>query len=85
VIGEAFFSFRLSIFRSPFLHFFFIMFFRLLDQLHEAVINNQNTPYEKHVDVLLKSSAICRQMAGIVCILCKSGKEILLSRTIHFF
>jgi hypothetical protein len=67
VIGEAlssFFGFPLT-----------GLYFRLLDQLHEAVINNQNTPYEKHVDVLLKSSAICRQMAGIVCILCKSGKD----------
>lgn len=48
---------------------------RLLDQLVEAVTASQQTPHEKHVDVLLKSSALCRQMAGNISILCKSGKR----------
>jgi hypothetical protein len=48
---------------------------RLLDQLIEALNLSQQTPYEKHVDVLLKSSALCRQMSGNISILCKSGKD----------
>jgi hypothetical protein len=58
-----------------------------LDHLHEAVTASQSNPYEKHVDVLLKSSAICRQIAGIVCILCKSGKfySFFYSNHEHFF
>eukprot|EP00599_Poterioochromonas_sp_BG-1_P008165 CAMPEP_0173134596 /NCGR_PEP_ID=MMETSP1105-20130129/1387_1 /TAXON_ID=2985 /ORGANISM="Ochromonas sp., Strain BG-1" /LENGTH=1267 /DNA_ID=CAMNT_0014046427 /DNA_START=161 /DNA_END=3965 /DNA_ORIENTATION=- len=48
---------------------------RLLDQLQEAVVVAQSNPYDKHVDILLKSSSLIRQMAGVVCILCKSGKD----------
>lgn len=48
---------------------------RLLDQLKEAVQISQQNPYEKHVDVLLKSSSICRQMVGCIAVLCKSGKD----------
>ncbi len=51
------------------------MLFRLLDQLHEAVIVSTSNPYDKHVDVLLRSSAIGRQIGGTVAILCKSGKD----------
>eukprot|EP00981_Chlorochromonas_danica_P003688 scaffold681_cov173-Ochromonas_danica.AAC.51 len=48
---------------------------RLLDQLKEAIQISQQNPYEKHVDVLLKSSSICRQMVGCISVLCKSGKD----------
>ncbi len=50
-------------------------FLSLLDQLQEAVVVAQSNPYDKHVDILLKSSSLIRQMAGVVCILCKSGKQ----------
>lgn len=48
---------------------------RLLDQLEEVTVTLTDNPYEKHVDLLLKSSAICRQISGMACILCKSGKD----------
>lgn len=52
---------------------FFFFCVSLLDQLEEAVRHSQDTPHEKHVDILLRSSAICRQIGGITSILCKSG------------
>ena len=45
----------------------------MLDQAKEANAVSSASPYDKHVDVLLKTSALCREMAGIVTILCKSG------------
>jgi hypothetical protein len=50
--------------------------FRLLDQLKEAISVSALNPYEKHVNVLLNSSALCREVGGIVCILCKSGMYV---------
>jgi len=48
---------------------------RMMDQVHEAIANSTAVPHEKHVDVLLKTSALCREMSGIIAILCKSGKD----------
>ncbi len=48
---------------------------RLMGQARDAVALNAHTPYEKHMDVLLKTSAMCRLMGGTVGILCKSGKD----------
>jgi hypothetical protein len=45
----------------------------MLDQLKEAVAFSALNPHDKHVDVLLKSSAICREMGAVTAILCKSG------------
>lgn len=45
----------------------------MLDQIHEAVAASTATPHEKHVGVLLKTSALCREIGGTVGILCKSG------------
>ena len=50
--------------------------FRLLDQLKEALSVSAQNPYEKHVNVLLNSSALCREVGGIICILCKSGMYV---------
>lgn len=50
-----------------------VVFDRLWDQLQDAVSFAASDPYDKHVDVLMKSSALCRTMGGIVSILCKSG------------
>jgi hypothetical protein len=46
----------------------------MLDQLKDAISISALNPHDKHVDVLLKSSAICREMASNTIILCKSGK-----------
>jgi hypothetical protein len=46
----------------------------MLDQLKDAISFSALNPHDKHVDVLLKSSAICREMASNTIILCKSGK-----------
>eukprot|EP01038_Epipyxis_sp_PR26KG_P012151 gene12151-16271_t len=45
---------------------------KLMDQLAEAVSSSSSTPFDKHVSVLLRSSALCREIQGIVGILCKS-------------
>ncbi len=59
-----------------FLHSLCLLFVnRLLDQLHESIIVSATNPYDKHVDVLLRSSAIARQICGTVATLCKSGKD----------
>ena len=47
---------------------------RMLDQVHEAIAASTATPYDKHVDVLLKTSALCREIGGTIGILCKSGE-----------
>jgi hypothetical protein len=46
-----------------------------MDQLEDALVISTENPYEKHVDILMKTSALCRQMSGLVSILCKSGKK----------
>ncbi len=48
---------------------------RMMDQLKDAIGASALNPHDKHVDVLLKSSAICREMGGPTIILCKSGKS----------
>jgi hypothetical protein len=48
---------------------------RLLTQVEESIQHSMETPYEKHVDVLLRTSSLCRAMGGPVGILCKSGKD----------
>jgi hypothetical protein len=48
---------------------------RLLTQVEESIQHSMDTPYEKHVDVLLRTSSLCRAMGGPVGILCKSGKD----------
>ena len=45
-----------------------------MDQLKEAVAFSAINPHDKHVDVLLRSSALCREMGGVTIILCKSGE-----------
>jgi len=45
-----------------------------MDQLKEAVALSAINPHDKHVDVLLRSSALCREMGGVTIILCKSGE-----------
>lgn len=47
--------------------------YRMMDQLKEAIAFSALNPHDKHVDVLLKSSAICREMGAVTAILCKSG------------
>ena len=47
-----------------------------MEQLKEAVALSAMNPHDKHVDVLLRSSALCREMGGVTIILCKSGKEM---------
>lgn len=49
----------------------------MLDQVHEAIAASTTTPHEKHVDVLLKTSALCREIGGTVAILCKSGECVV--------
>ena len=46
---------------------------RLLDQLRHAIAQSLTSPFEKHVHVLLKASALLREMGGAIGILCKSG------------
>ena len=46
----------------------------MLEQLKDAISFSALNPHDKHVDVLLKSSALCREMSAITAILCKSGK-----------
>lgn len=46
----------------------------MLDQLKDAVAQCATNPHDKHVDVLLRSSALCREIGAITNILCKSGK-----------
>lgn len=48
---------------------------RLRDLLQESISIAATNPYEKHVDILMRSSALARQIGGIACILCKSGKD----------
>ena len=47
----------------------------MLDQVHDAIAASTATPHDKHVDVLLKTSALCREISGLVGILCKSGER----------
>lgn len=47
----------------------------MFDEAKDAVKRQAESPYEKHVDVILKTSAFCRKLAGTTAILCKSGKD----------
>ena len=47
---------------------------RLMDQVKEAIAVSSINPHDKHVDVLLKASALCREITAVTSILCKSGK-----------
>lgn len=47
----------------------------MLEQFNHAVLESVNSPYEKHMDLLVKGSELIRSMTGILCILCKSGKD----------
>jgi len=44
-------------------------------EVGQAVAHSSSNVTTKHVDVLLKTSALCREMAGTVGIMCKSGKD----------
>lgn len=48
---------------------------RLLADVEEALKIAEKSPGDKHVHVLMKFSALCREMGGIIGILCKSGKD----------
>jgi len=48
---------------------------RLMDEVKSSIAQAAINPHEKNVNVLLKTSALCRQMGAIVSILCKSGKD----------
>lgn len=47
----------------------------------EAVAWSALNPHDKHVDVLLRSSALCREIGAITNIVCDSGEyyQVLLS------
>eukprot|EP01035_Chromulina_nebulosa_P020470 gene20470-26560_t len=48
---------------------------RLFEETCSALSNAAKSPYEKHVDIFMKSSALCRKIGGVIGILCKSGKD----------
>jgi inositol polyphosphate-4-phosphatase len=48
---------------------------RLLSDVEEALRIAEKSPGDKHVHVLMKFSALCREMGGVMGILCKSGKD----------
>ena len=48
---------------------------RMLVEAREAIARSAASPYEKNVNVLLATSKIAREIGGVVCILCKSGKD----------
>ena len=48
---------------------------RLLVDAREAIDRAASSPYEKNVNVLFTTAKMAREMGGIVCILCKSGKD----------
>ena len=50
---------------------------RAMKALREAIQQNAASPFEKHVDVLLTSSSLCRTIGGVIGILCKSGNSIV--------
>ena len=49
----------------------------MMEQLKEAIAFSAMNPHDKHVDVLLRSSALCREMGGVTIILCKSGESFV--------
>jgi hypothetical protein len=46
-----------------------------VDELIQCVNSTEATASEKNVNVLVKASVAIRAVAGVVCILCKSGKD----------
>ncbi len=47
-----------------------------------AIQNASQSPSDKHVHVLLKTSSLCREMGGTLGILCKSGERSSAERTV---
>jgi hypothetical protein len=45
----------------------------MMVEVRQAIDDSVLSPYEKNVNVLLKTSALCREMGGTVGNLCKSG------------
>lgn len=48
---------------------------RMLVEAREAIARAAASPYEKNVSVLLATAKIARETGGVICILCKSGKD----------
>lgn len=48
---------------------------RSVDELIQCINSTEATASEKNVNVLVKASVAIRAVAGVVCILCKSGKD----------
>ena len=48
---------------------------RLVEELIQCINGTESSASEKNVNVLLRASAAIRAVSGIVCILCKSGKD----------
>jgi hypothetical protein len=46
-----------------------------MEEASVAVQVAAQTPSEKHVHLLLRTSAVCRDVGGTIGILCKSGKD----------
>lgn len=48
---------------------------KMFSDLQEAVTRAALTPHDKQIQVLLRMSDVCREIAGTIGILCKSGKD----------
>ena len=48
---------------------------KLATDVTHAIHAGNVTTSEKHVHVLLKTSSLCRELGGVIGILCKSGKD----------
>lgn len=55
---------------------FFAISCRSFEDAKLAVKNSIDDPSERHVDVLLKLSALCRKLGGTIGIVCSNGKDI---------
>ena len=52
---------------------YYLLCYRMHEEAVESVERAATVPNDKHVHVLLRLSALCRKMGGIIGILCKSG------------
>ena len=51
-----------------------LYFDQMIVEARDAIEKAATRPFEKNVNVLLKTGKLCREIAGVICILCKSGE-----------
>ena len=51
-----------------------LYFDQMIVEARDAIEKAATRPFEKNVNVLIKTGKLCREIAGVICILCKSGK-----------